>query len=439
MSNQEEQLKTLQQQKAVLTEQLAIAELQKQIAASETPAVPLSQLTAGQTKPKESSVTTDDDFGYLSQLVATNVLRQQALAIATKVKEQLAPDDKVLITDALEIAVGELPRIQLTAQLAHHESALAAQLEANAALLQPVTTASAPQYSHADDSVEFGVDDAEVDTTEGDEEAAEMAAEMAPAALPAAAVISAALQAAPIAVGLLADVAGYFQADYTMSGQQFSVANTAVIAPAAGVLGAHSIIADAHFVEDAPLLQTFMALQEQRRLLKTSEALLKTLIMAPLMAEIAALQQALKKAKEADKATIERQIAAKQGALQQAQAAATRTAALVKTFDTFSSAITTGKDGQQALLVQAVLREQLHRRKVTHVLVLNVLSSGGEAITKRTWWRGAQTGYVGGGVLAYLFMMRDGSVIMGDTITTVAEVTASQAWNGAYSSRTINI
>lgn len=435
MSNQEEQLKILQQQKALLTEQLAVAQLQQQITALEQPAAAPPKLTAGKIAPQAGSVAADENFGYLSQLVATQALRDQALTLAKTVKQKLTDQHKVLITESLDLAAGDLPRIQLTAQFAQYATALQTQIDANAAQLQPVLEPPAPAYSHSADTIEFGSGDAAEDTTaEIDEPDRE--AEMA---LSSAAVIAGALQAAPVAVGLLADVAGYFQADYTLSGQQFDVTNTAVMLPVAGVLGAQCVIANAYFIADAPLLNRYLALQEQRRLLVSSQALLQALCVAPVSADIAALQQQLKKAAEADKAALQQELGKQQATLQTAQAAVTRTTTLVEAFDAYSQAVTASQGGNPSPLVQAALREQLLAQEITHVLMLNVLSSGGEAITKRTWWRGTQTGYVGGGALAYALLTRAGVVLAADTVTAVAELTASRALNGDYSARAIDL
>ncbi|QLQ05536.1 MAG: hypothetical protein HZY76_05190 [Anaerolineae bacterium] len=84
---------------------------------------------------------------------------------------------------------------------------------------------------------------------------------------------------------------------------------------------------------------------------------------------------------------------------------------LTQAFSEFLTALTTTSDpAVPPLWLQAALRQQIRQQGITHLLYLKIVSSGGEAITKKSFWRSGQTSYLGGAVITYLLAATDGRV-----------------------------
>lgn len=67
-------------------------------------------------------------------------------------------------------------------------------------------------------------------------------------------------------------------------------------------------------------------------------------------------------------------------------------------------------------LAQAIFREKIHELGITHLLYLNVLSSGGETLTRK-WLLGTGTvSYLGGAVAGYVLSRVEGEVLASDIL-----------------------
>jgi len=119
---------------------------------------------------------------------------------------------------------------------------------------------------------------------------------------------------------------------------------------------------------------------------------------------------------------LEGRIRAAQRSLDEMTAAATSAETLLAAFNDFCTAITAAEEGQPASkLGRAVVREKLHALGVTHLLWLDVLSSGGEAVTKTTrWpWSSGQVSLMGGAAIAFILATKSGKVVAADTLTKI--------------------
>ena len=105
--------------------------------------------------------------------------------------------------------------------------------------------------------------------------------------------------------------------------------------------------------------------------------------------------------------------------LVRAEAVYKRSEAIIAEFDAFSKNLTTIPEGKDySPLFRAAIRQQLDGagRKISHLLYLNVISTGGEAITSRGVFRWGRRSFLGGCVVSYILATCDGAVIDADTI-----------------------
>ena len=67
-------------------------------------------------------------------------------------------------------------------------------------------------------------------------------------------------------------------------------------------------------------------------------------------------------------------------------------------------------------LAQAVFREKVHELKITHLLYLGVLSSGGESVTRKWLFGTGTTSYLGGAVISYVLSRIEGDVLASEIL-----------------------
>jgi hypothetical protein len=83
---------------------------------------------------------------------------------------------------------------------------------------------------------------------------------------------------------------------------------------------------------------------------------------------------------------------------------------------TFVKNITAENPAGGSKLAQAVYREKVRDLGITHLLYLNVASSGGETVTRKWVWGSGDTSYFGGAVISYILSRVQGDVLVSDTL-----------------------
>ncbi|MCM1988003.1 hypothetical protein [Methanococcoides seepicolus] len=385
--NQEksEALKQKEEQAAIMAQEQAIAESEKAIAEANKAKLE-AELPAGATAtPPEGTITTDDKFGYLAELVAYDTLTHQVEKLVKAVKDTELPKDcKILLVEDLNVAADDVHLLQVERQLETLKNGLAAQIEANKAHLQP----SEPKK--------------ELVETKG-------IVETAIATAPVVAVATAGIGA----------VSNMFRADYTVKGKEISLSDTALRALIAGKLSKCSVYLP-HFynITESKLIDTFEEVVGQRWGLQNQVQQLNQQIVEPKKKKVAELEVEIKKL--ADPSLVERKQAKLEALTAEQQAAETavlQSESLITACDESRKALLTAADDQTASPMEAaVLREKILALKVTHLLYATIVSSGGEAITSRRWLTSGHTAYLGGSVVSYILAKVEGDIVTADTL-----------------------
>lgn len=426
----EEQLKQLQQQLDILKTQKEIADLQagmqqkpaevqQAIAQAESAAAAARKATLeaivpkGESKPREGSVTTDEKFGYLATLVAYQVMRTCAATVAKTISDKPLADGpaRILIVDERNVAQGDLALVQVERQF----DLFGTQFDAGVRQLDHLQDEMKANYPPA--AAVGGLEVQGPDTEAGQLEF-----------LPAAGVASFAA-AAPAIVSSVADIIGFFKTDYTVTGQTVDLSGDALVAEVAGRITRHHVqIFNFNLVRESGLVNRWSQLVEKKLSLSQSKGAVETQVVQPLTARIAAAPAAraalqaqldpLITTDEAQRAALRKELAELQKALRfdedflrRAQGAISSADTLAQAFTEFTASLTTAPDASTPpLWLQAAVRQQIRQQEITHLLYLKIVSSGGEAITKKSFWRSGQTSYLGGAVVTYVLATIDGKV-----------------------------
>ncbi len=427
----EEQLKQLQQQLEIVKTQKEIADLQagmqqkpaevqQAIAQAESAAAVARKATLeatvpkGESKPREGAVTTDEKFGYMATLVAYQVMCEGAATVARAINDKLPASRpaNILIVDERNMAQGDMPLLQVERQFDFFSSQLDAQYEQMDSLLEEMVAAFPPTTGAA------GLEVLEPGTGEGQ-------LEVFPAVG-----IAPLVMAAPALLSSVADIIGYFKTDYAVTGQTVDLSGEALLAEVAGRIAGHAVrIFNFNLVQQSVLVTRWAGLIEQKLKLGKITGSLKQQLVEPLAAristtpaEIAAIQTELDKLGSSSDAdhldALRTQLNARrqtlqtsQGLLARGQAAIANADTLAQAFSEFMTSLTTTSDpAVPPLWLQAAVRQQIRQQGITHLLYLKIVSSGGEAITKKSFWSSGQTSYLGGAVITYLLAAVDGTI-----------------------------
>lgn len=320
-------------------------------------------LPKGEAKPLEGKVDVKD-VQAMARLVAYHAVKKIASEIAEVLGKALQGKDKVMIVPQLDFASGDLPWLEIMEQFALFRSSLTAQLKKNTQILKE-----------------------ERATTR-----------MAPALLAAPLATSILTMAGTVIPGL-ANLAGYFKTDYQITGYEFDLDKEGLAAMVAGAVSQQGKIYLYNFytlgnLAALPIIKKFAQLNKLSQDLESSKAGLA-----------------------AKKATVAGWDTTKiYGALKDSQA-------LLDAVRSYIQAITTKAAGEDyPMLVRGALRDRVRQMGITHLLYLNVLpKSGGEVITKKSFWRTTQAvGYLGGAAVSYVLAEKDGRIISGDTLVRLS-------------------
>lgn len=432
----EEQLKQLKQQLEIVKTQKEIAdvqaslqqkpaEVQQAIAQAESAAAVAKKaaleatLPKGESKPREGTVTTDEKFGYLATLVAYQVMRACAATIAKAIDaEKLAGGPaKILIVDERNMAQSDLALVQVNRQFAVFRAQFDAQAQQMEDLLQETEAAYPPTLGEAQLEVQ------QPDVGAGGLEMLPMAP-LVPL-----------LAAAPAVVSSVADIVGYFKTDYTVKGLTVDISGDALVAEVAGKIKDHHVqIFNFNLAKESELITEWSNLVEQKQTLDKDKELVKIQVVEPVTARIASLKEEgaalqvkldhlTQPAEETERNAVREQlnqcrqgIVYAQSLLSRAQRAVANADTLSHAFGEFMTSLTATSDpASPPLWLQAAVRQQIRQQGITHLLYLKIVSSGGEAITKKSFLSSGQTSYLGGAAVAYVLASADGKVELAGT------------------------
>ena len=226
--------------------------------------------------------------------------------------------------------------------------------------------------------------------------------------------VSGALTAASSVAAATATFLSYFQSELEIQGQEISPDVQAVQARLAGGLhGVHPVLLPGfHRLENSELLKNFL---ECLRLVQGLGAQLDGL---KLLA--AASKPGVGGGGDAPITANEAAASADQP-VTLAGLAAARTENLIQQFGSFTQKIQQApEDGGLSPLLSAALRQHLNAQKVTHLLYVGVVSSGGEAMTRTRLFRSAERNFLGGGNIVYWLVDNSGFLILANTQASLA-------------------
>lgn len=377
------------QRKRLAELQRDIAQLDQERRAADTPAAASTAL-AGETAMGETA-------GRAAELVAYQAMRRCAdeVAGAINTAQRLPADSRILLVDDLSAVAGDYQLIQLDLQL--------------------------DLFAQAFGEMKLTFDQA---VPQG----------------PAAFSVTATLAGASAVAGLMADVAAYFRSDYTVQGRDVTLSDEALAAFVAGRITRCPVrLAEVGLAAGGDLLAKLRERYEARfRLERTSERLAGLLAeleaaaakgqaqLAQLRAELVPLapaDEAGRQAREGRIKRLEETLGAQAGDAERIRGARAEWAALSKAFDAFLEATLKPGDGEQRPpLLAALLREQVRRHGITHLLALKVVSGGADVITRKGLFWSGRVAYLGGCAVAYTLTDTEGLVVASDTRSAIVRL-----------------
>jgi hypothetical protein len=365
-------------EEAALQDRKRLAELQRDIAQADQ-ARREAELPVGGATTLAGTTTLDDKAGYLAEMVAYEAMTSCAAQIAGQIRGLRLGRCKILLVDSLSFIGDDYHLLQINLRLELFGEAFM-QLEGR--LKEPEAPAGA-----------LGG---------------------------AAATLASLSSLASLMAGLL----GHFRSNYELKGRAVALSDEALQAKVAGEL-----------LRDPPpgltlerlsfgLLQETRIVERLRHLFRRRFALeaqseriaarlpVQEQLVAEFRAAIEAKQAELDAlaANDAGRAPLEQQIAdakrrlaPEEAALKRLQGDLAEWQAVSKAFDAFLDSTVTPQGGEQQTpaLLLAMLRERIRERKVTHLLHLQIVSSGGETITRQNLFRRGRVTFLGGCVAAY--------------------------------------
>ena len=342
-----------------LQKQLELQELEQKLAEAKKATIE-AQYPKSATQPLEGTITTSEKFGYIAEIVSYQAMSEKTIQVAKEIDTKLTDKHKVLIVDKLDLSSGDIPLIQIENQFQYFNDIIDKQTEHNKKLLQEV-------------------------------KALDVAALLIPA------VVS--------VVGSIADIMGFFRTNYSITGQEFTLKNDALTANIAKNLSKpKKYILSFQIIEKSKIIEDFVTfLKNKLELEKTKDK----------------LKHKSKEIRVCSKTTPQSQLD-----LTEIEAAIIDSETIISACNDFVKSITTvAEEGSLSLLVQAAVREFIRDKEITHILYLNIVSSGGEAITKQSSLaRVLNTSFIGGSAFAYILAEKDGKIIISDTAVSLAQL-----------------
>ena len=321
--------------------------------------------------------------GYASEILAYRVVDDLAETIANRVSQKLETGSCLLLVSDLEQALGGMPLAEVRGQFSLIEKAFDDREKDNKRLLKEPPAV--------------------------DEEEAAGAAGIVGEV-----------------VGTLPDLLNLFRSDYTITERDFDVKDPALLSSIAGRLAAKEskkfkvYIPGFYSSGDSKILDDLANLSQQVARLKTQRESLASRLPKPEekedpkkleeeqkpLAEIAAKPEEKEDPKKLEE----------QNRLAEIAAAVRATDGLLLSFEGFRTFLTTPPQGQtQTKLEKALIRERIETLKITHLLWLGNLSSGGETIVRKGLFVFDSIGFMGGAAISFVLADKDGLILDGNT------------------------
>ena len=339
-----------------------------------------------QAQPSEETETVEKG-GHASELLAYRVVDDLAETIANRVSQKLETGSCLLLVSDLEQALGGMPLAEVRGQISLIQGAFKDREEKNEQILLEKPPA-------VDEAV--------------------------------AAAAAGGVPAVGEVLGTLPDLLTLFRSDYTITERDFDVKDSALFSSIAGSLAAKEgkkfkvFIPGFYSSGASKILVDLAELSQQVARLKTQRESLALLL--PKSGE----KEDPKTLEEEQKPLAE--LAAKQGEkedpkkleeqkrLARIATAVRATDGLLLSFEGFRTFLTTPPQGQtQTKLEKALIRERIEALKITHLLWLGNLSSGGETIVRKGLFVYDSIGFMGGAAVSFVLADKDGLILDGNT------------------------
>ena len=370
--------------------------------------------------PQPSANCPEGKSGYVTELVGYHALKRVSADITRGISAVvgLGNDVRILIVDGLDYAPGDIPFIEVTSQLSVFDVRCRKQVATNKELADL-----------AIEKEERGEDESARTTRSGATRLASLSA--SPGFLPALTSAPTALPAIPGIAITAADIPGSFRSDYSVRDRNVSLKNEGLIAAVAGSLRSEKRnvyvynFYSMHTTGPQSKLMNMYAgvLDCSGRLAQSRNRVLS--LISKKNGLIAELKTSLENHRSGTpSAEGERSIAdIRDGItretlwLDRAHMEVLVSDAIHAELGTFVKNITTANAPQRpSKLAQAVFREKVHELGITHLLCLDVLSSGGESVTRKWIFGTGTTSYLGGAVVSYVLSRVEGDVLASDTL-----------------------
>ena len=367
---------------------------------------------------------------YVADLISKQALKRASADLARKltIVDGLPKDARILIVDQLNYAAGDLPLVEISNHFGMVEARCRKQVADNRDLL---------------DWVMQKEDKAEKEAPAPVDEAAKRFAFFA--AIPAFTAAATALPSVSGLLGTIADIAGHFRSGTPSENIHRSLEDDILQTSIAGALRTEkrNIYLYTFGSLDAlgtssKLMKTYAGLIDcSSRLAKTRNQL--SYFIEKKTAKLSHLEYQLRQRTssgpetEANPETIREKIREETAWLNLAQPAVLASDAIHAELSAYIRAITTtdSPDGIPKL-AQAVFRERVQDLGISHILFIGVSSSGGETVTKRSFFFVKSLSYFGGCVVSFALAKMDGEILASDAIPVlcVLEFRVFDNWIG---------
>jgi hypothetical protein len=393
------ELKKLQSSADIIAQQKAIVEGQKAIAEAQKATIEAA-LPKGTLGPLEGDMKVDDNFGYAAIPVAYTAIKETAKLMITAInamKENKVPKgSKILIVNDLDFASGDLPLIQVDSGLKILNKKIEMQDAENKKVLS--------QEKEMELLTAVGVGTAVTGV-----------------------------------LSIISDIIGYFQVNYEIKGQKFSIESQALQSIVASHLDQEFEVFINNFgvIENSPIINSFSELLSKKKKIDEQIEAMKRIVAKtdeeikkkkdeldklekppakdakknetnPNMPKIEQIKDDIKKLNEKNEVPVN---------------AIKNSEELGKSILAFSESVTKAVDEKTLpLLAKAALRQQLTNLGITHLLYLKMLSSGGEAMTLKSRMDSGKTAFIGGAVFSFILADKKGKILGSDVYTTLAQL-----------------
>ena len=449
------ELKLLQSNAEIVAQQKAIVEGQKAIAEAQKATIETA-FPKGALPTLEGDIKVDDKFGYAAVPVAYQAIKENAVHLADAIrnhKADLKADAQsegisILIVNDLDFASGDIPLIQVTSGITVLDKRISDLQKENQAIINPPT-----------------------------KKAEEVAGAQALTGGEIGGTVSGILST-------VSEIIGYFQVNYEIKGQVFSIETQALQAIVAGRIAEDKdlkvFINNFGIIEKSELVQNFnkllgskeaidqdigrlTKLQESRSdELKTAKEKLEKLEKPPgktkksgeteikkgigaMKTELQDLTQDLtitvntamplsssevslgeNQENKGQKEDLRNQITELNGKVKAINTAITNSQDLIKSIVAFAESVTKSMDEKTLpLLAKAAVRKQIHDLGISHLLYLKILSSGGEAMTLKSRLTSGETAFIGGAVFSFVLATKKGIIRASDVFPVLSQLNYS--------------